>query len=1101
MTVNGSSSAGSPIGATATVTLGNGGGGIAFIPASAPLIGLNYYDGRFLRADDLNLERQGQRAYAEYSNQAGGPGVVYGFDLTRQGTRLSLSAGLAVDPKGRLLYLPDAVGAEIADLIQASQPPASATAPGTAASPAGFGPCEQASTATVTTAVGGSELYLACVSQAQGLCGQGEVFGRACDTACVAATDRPYLVDGVALSLRPLKLQHPLPTLAGLTRPDVHLRSQVASAFFADERDQGGSLLSAGGLRAPVWCAGATPPSAGDCVPVGVLGWDGSAVTFLDAWIARRERIEAPPRGYWSGRMELRPWPVFLAQVLQFQCQLADLGVTLPGPGAPASAWTRILLQAGVVTVPPGGFLAVDPGSGIALRPQLQALLGDGVELRFCAVRRDQIAHELERAQHMDRISLIQGLRNQADREQVDILVPDGVLETDTAPRTDRGFAVDLAVGPGVRGGLAGVPAAASNQLKMHGVGRVSLDNGITVRAAVAGSAQEAVADMARLITGLTGSGPGWEQTLGDLHALQFGPGVGSTLLLRAVANAVVNRAIAQRTAGERGGVIDVAAANGEVAALSVSSWLAQDPFAMPDGTIMSAPFHLGLDLMVPAEQTVSVKFIADGGLKRVSGRTGTTGPVVRISVTGFYQSAITGGREDTSGGSFDHTLVLRRVQRHGRTMLALTDDRPTWMIGVGWQGDPVQASGALVQIAVKRLHPMTDEEIADVLEQILGGPKGQPLPPSSSTGVVASFEAAEDAAISQPGDPHRESAITALQILSGLYPEDPGYVERGYGELFPPAAAAQTRVRPTTDWVLFRRRRREDCEGIAGPALPGRSKVAAWVTRAESIDQAKSMADALFGGAGADIPWKAAQGDFLEFEEGAATLLTTPAAWRTRYQTVGGGSMVFGAGYASGPGGSDAPVGIGRARALVDACAPVATFDPQGRVDLVTTPPADEMLAGTEGSIFLISYQPDSVEVITVDAADPHNRELVAAIRAPDADTVAAAPAPAVPVLDVVDVTSRAEDWAGRLNGELTGRKAELDLAHGLDLAWDPVVWMHRDLAGEREKQSEDHVNQILAALGVADVQAVQRHAVGFELGDRPPVRIYLLFEIPQIG
>src|SRR5207247_10716616 len=38
MTVNGSSSAGSPIGATATVTLANGGGGIAFVPASAPLI-------------------------------------------------------------------------------------------------------------------------------------------------------------------------------------------------------------------------------------------------------------------------------------------------------------------------------------------------------------------------------------------------------------------------------------------------------------------------------------------------------------------------------------------------------------------------------------------------------------------------------------------------------------------------------------------------------------------------------------------------------------------------------------------------------------------------------------------------------------------------------------------------------------------------------------------------------------------------------------------------------------------------------------------------------------------------------------------------------
>ena len=70
-----------------------------FVPASTPLTGLNYYDGRFLRADDLNLERQGQRAYAEFSNQAGGAGVVYGFDLTRQGTRLSLTRGPGHRPR------------------------------------------------------------------------------------------------------------------------------------------------------------------------------------------------------------------------------------------------------------------------------------------------------------------------------------------------------------------------------------------------------------------------------------------------------------------------------------------------------------------------------------------------------------------------------------------------------------------------------------------------------------------------------------------------------------------------------------------------------------------------------------------------------------------------------------------------------------------------------------------------------------------------------------------------------------------------------------------------------------------------------------------
>lgn len=426
--------------------------------------------------------------------------------------------------------------------------------------------------------------------------------------------------------------------------------------------------------------------------------------------------------------------------------------------------------------------------------------------------------------------------------------------------------------------------------------------------------------------------------------------------------------------------------------------------------------------------------------------------------------------------------------------MLALSDGRPSWLIGTGWLGDPVQATGALAQLTqVKLVHPMTDEEIADLLEQVLGG-TGEPPP---GTRVLGSFLAVEDAAITEPGDLHRESALAALRILQGLYPDDAEYIEDAYKELFPPAATARTRIRATTDWVLFRRRRREDCEGIASPARPGTSKVAAWVARAESIDQAKSAADALFGGGDADIEWKAAAGDFLEFESGTATLLTAPSAWRTRYQTAGGGSMVFAAGYASAPGGSGVPVGIGRARALVDACAPVASFDPQGRVDLVSAPSADEMLAGTDGSIFLISYQPDRVEVITIDAAAAGDQPLAAAVRDGAAETIAAAPA-AVPVLDLVDVTAGTGDWAAGLSSKLTERNDQLRAVHNADLTWTPVVWTHQDLPDGRKRQSEEHVNQVLTALGVADLDRVVRHEVGFDLGDRPPVRLYLLFEEP---
>jgi hypothetical protein len=1087
MTAIGSSS-GSPLGAATTVTL-SGSGGQVFVPASAPLIGLNYYDGRFLRADDLNLERQGQRAYAEYSNQAGGPGLVYGFDLTWQGTRLSLSAGLAVDPQGRLLFLPDGVAADIPDLIQASsQPPNGAATQGGATSSAGFGPCGQADAGAGTPVVGGVELYLVCLSQAQRLCGQGEVLGRICDDACVTATDRPYLVDGVLLSLRPLKLQHPLPTLQGVTRPEVHLQSQVASAFFADEWDLGRSLLSASGLRTSVWCAGASSAGTGDVVYVGVLGWNGSAVTLLDEWTARRERIETPPRAYWAGRTELRPWPVFLAQVLQFQCQLAGLGQL-----APAS--TPVLLDRGIVELPSAGYLPVDIASGTALRMQVEGLLGDGVDLRFCAVRRDQIAHELERAQHMNRISLIQGLSNRANRELVDILVPDGVLEADTTP-TDYEFAVDLAVGPNASSTTPETEAAKDlNRLLMQGVGRVNLEGGLTVHSAVAGSASAALRDMAGQMARLARSEAGLGEVLGELHRLGFGAGVPSAGLLRDVGQLVVKRGIAQRTEGPAA-VVNVTDASGEVVAVSVSGWVAQDPFAMADGSY--AAFHLGFDLIVVAGETMGVTFSADGRLQRLSGRVGDTGYQVRISVTGFSQASVSvGTTTETQSGSFNLPMVLHRSQLGSNHVIGLSDDQITWIISVGWHGDPVQASGALMlKTSAQGQELVADAGIVDAFTLALGGISRRPSLALAAYEAIAAFDANQEASINQPGDLHREAAISALQILSGLYPQDATYVERGYSELFPPAPALPSRVRPTTDWVLFRRRRREDCEGTIEPTQPGTSQVAAWVARAESIDDAKRMTGELFDSGGANIPWQPPNGVFLEFEGGTATLLTTPSAWQGRYDAAGGGNVVYSAGYASAPGAADASPGVGRAQALVDASAPAATLDPSGRLDLVGTPPANEMLAGTDGSIFLITYQRDLVDVFTVDAVD--NKALAAAIRdKPNLATVARAGA-AVSLLASVDVVGGLTPPASELKSNLDGRHTDIMTSHGgTPVTVSAVVWTYRALSGERRTQSQDHINSVLSALGLS---AGGTQDFDFHPGTGAPARIYVLFESVQI-
>jgi hypothetical protein len=221
----------------------------------------------------------------------------------------------------------------------------------------------------------------------------------------IAADDGP-----AAVRVEPLTLRRPLPTSASVPLGEVHLRSRVASAYFGDEWDSAGRPLSEG-LRSGVWRAGPPAPAA-EPVPLAVLGWTGAALAFLDTWTARRERTGG---AYWPGRLEIRPWPVFLAQVLQFQDQVA---------GAAAGS----LLDAGFVDLPPAGYLTVDPDA--PLHDQLDVRFGAGVDLRLCAARRDQLGRELSRMRDMRRISLVQGLDDPAARQQVDVLVPNGIVGT-----------------------------------------------------------------------------------------------------------------------------------------------------------------------------------------------------------------------------------------------------------------------------------------------------------------------------------------------------------------------------------------------------------------------------------------------------------------------------------------------------------------------------------------------------------------------------------------------------------------------------------------------------------------------------------------------
>jgi hypothetical protein len=403
-------------------------------PPAGSIARLNPFDGLFLRAEHLGQMQAYTRELTRALGRAGGPGVVYGCGISVQDGAVEVTAGLAIDPAGRPLLLADTVRRPLGSL-------------------------------TVTT----SELVVVELVARETSFGDETVYGALCDDPCdgAAGSTRPYVIKGVDIQLRNVRL-------SGMDGPALERRSRAASAWFENERKELGALLrtsdrdkpdaTLADFRASSWEEPTGPPG-GNAVGVGVLlpveggGWD------ADAWIARRDRIDSPPRRAWQGRLGMRPWDVFIAQVLQFQVQLAGrwpqasaalqglastklalseldeaaevlrtrhtkratelvsaAAALLRGRIAPRSD-QGLLVDHGFVELPPAGYLPLSGGDVVT---EVTAMFNATVELRFCTCRPDYVAHAVEEAQHLDRIRLTGG-----EGSQVDILVPGGELDGD----------------------------------------------------------------------------------------------------------------------------------------------------------------------------------------------------------------------------------------------------------------------------------------------------------------------------------------------------------------------------------------------------------------------------------------------------------------------------------------------------------------------------------------------------------------------------------------------------------------------------------------------------------------------------------------------
>lgn len=486
--------------------------GLASIESDTSLTRLHYFDGKYLRADALTLEQDYHRQLLRLSNLASGWGVVHGLGLGLSGDTLKLTSGLAITPAGSTVLLQHELSASLTELIQRAQP-----SPPNPASDGGnkaFGDCacQQKKDDSPGVASVVSDWYEITVGPVQALCGQEEVYGKLCEDVCVSDSQQPYFKEGLMLRLRPISLN--LPDSSAVSLGATHLRNRMASAYFASEPWLSKSLLSAQGLNCDIWCQPAALYTR-DEVPVGLLARQGGSTLFIDAWSARRERMDTQARGYWQGRMRMRPWNVFTAQILQFQCQLSGAfeagsaaftpmdsdcdqlrqllidsareleaarakyeagnrkimellggkeqagemlqmleqpyqrihklaGKLVDAQGA-LKTYTpnRLLLGSGFVELPPAGYLPVQL-SQQAINEQVQRLFGEGVNLHFCSCRPDAIAGAVQDAQHLDRISLTRGLDDPANKEDVEILVPDGQLLDAVSTDTGRYWQVEL---------------------------------------------------------------------------------------------------------------------------------------------------------------------------------------------------------------------------------------------------------------------------------------------------------------------------------------------------------------------------------------------------------------------------------------------------------------------------------------------------------------------------------------------------------------------------------------------------------------------------------------------------------------------------------
>jgi hypothetical protein len=979
--------------------------GIVVIPTPTPLTRLNYFDGKFLRASDLKAEQDYLRQLVRQSNQAGGAGVAHGFDLTLGGgDRLLIGAGLAIDTDGRVLLLPQETAVSVQELIDKSQDLERLFGKSNVVHADGFELCEtKSSSETPVNTAQPSNLYLIVISSAEALCGEEDVFGKLCEEACATSTDRPFVVEGLVVRALPLVLQTSLPSSKAVALTQTHLRSRVAAAYFEDERRRVASLISRFGLEQETWCHGADTAAASG-VALGVLARAGSTTTFLDPWIARRERIDTPARRYWQWRMRMRPWDVFLAQILQFQCQLHDLFRKLPTPGGDfdpcggarvaiddaaativeikqfyesttrrftalnvnldeamtfkgglsrlsdlnnklvavgqslaAVPGDRLLIRGGVVELPSAGYLPVVPGAGATINQQVRQMMGEGVDLRFCVVTPDYIAHALEEAQHMERISLLQGLEDSNSKPEVDILVPEGEILEQKQLSPGLGFEAHVTLATALLASrrretmTSTFSTSVQVPVSFHGAARAEvLPSGGGAFYLSAAFEPTALNPAATVVESGASTGEGAverEAAMGrdvvflpELSRISFSaasgvksrPSLGLWISLRSEAN------VFKLERGDTTNVNARAVAGADISSLSTSG-------------SRSLLFDVELNGLfeVTEESTLT------GSDRAMKGR-------FRNAQLSFQGRAF--GTDEARRTITVDLQVTVTVTKGAQIEIVLEHETGLLTLASNWDRRPLEV-GALVSFKDKEPRGTVGDDGVTLAEsQVKENPD----------------------VLSDKNASHRR-ARAALEIIAAAL-NDAAFADSRGRLLFPPPPKPtdEILVRGTADWVLFHRRRNRTCAAApAPPPTPRPSRrYALFHATLEDVGLLDVISKALrTPGAASDAVlqrFKFEQVDVVEFASGVATLSSSPTQIQQDWQLKSPGELLSYGAIASTESAAAEGEALAGSRLRRTQQVVSAISKPAQRMLLEVLPsvPAPLSVQGTDGAIVLITNQ-----------------------------------------------------------------------------------------------------------------------------------------------